>query len=308
MADWFRWWHGTVTDTKFLWVSRKSGQRPGDVNAVWCALLEHASQSDIRGSIGGFDAESMDCFLDLDDGVTQRIIDTMRTKGMIDQDGCLTGWERRQPKREDSGGDEGGPMSNTERSRLSRANKRIEELEQRLAAIDMQRDETQCNATKRDETHATARGEERRGEEKEPSTSLSDAHEEIPPPTPTRKGLVCGLLRKAGMADAAPHYLTDDTWALILGKRTDEEIVELARAKMAAKPNERIGLKYLAPALLEDPQRIEANARASPGNRRQNVSDDRKAASMILTGRTPSHDKPTPSAERDITADCQRIA
>jgi len=34
MADWLRLWHGTVTDTKFLWVARRSGARFGDVVAA----------------------------------------------------------------------------------------------------------------------------------------------------------------------------------------------------------------------------------------------------------------------------------
>lgn len=100
----------------------------------------------------------------------------------------------------------------------------------------------------------------------------------------TRKGLVCGLLRKAGMADSAPHYLTEDAWEAILAKRTDEEIVELARAKMAANPGRRIGLKYIAPALLEDPQRIEANARDSPAGRRKTLTETRTATIAGLTG------------------------
>lgn len=243
----------------------------------------------------------MDCFLDIEDGATQKIIDAMRAKGMIDEDGGLTGWDRRQPKREDSGGDEGGPMSNTERSRLSRANKRIEELEKRLSELAMQRDETQCNAMQRDETHATARGEERRGEEKEPSTSLSSgAREEI---EPSRKGVVCGLLRKAGMADSAPHYLTDEAWETILAKRTDEEIVEVAKAKMAAKPNERIGLKYIAKALLEDPQPIAANARASPSGKPQNLTEIRRNTVAALTGNTRNE-----TTERDITGESYRVS
>lgn len=85
-----------------------------------------------------------------------------------------------------------------------------------------------------------------------------------PPPPPSRKGIVCGLLRKAGMADAAPHYLPDDAWETILAKRTDEEIIEVALAKMAAKPNGRIGLKYIAQALLADPEPITPSARGSP--------------------------------------------
>lgn len=137
-------------------------------------------------------------------------------------------------------------------------------------------------------------------------SSLSGAPEEI---SPTRKGTVCGLLRKAGMADAAPHYLTDDTWTAILAKRTDEEIVEVAKAKMAAMPNQRIGLKYIAKALMDDPAPITANARGSPPTgRRQTVSDERKAASMILTGRKPENERPNANdAERDITGECERV-
>lgn len=66
------------------------------------------------------------------------------------------------------------------------------------------------------------------------------------------------------MADAAPHYLTDEAWELILSKRTDEDIVELAKAKMAARPGQRTGLKYIAPALMEDPTPIAINGQAQP--------------------------------------------
>jgi uncharacterized protein YdaU (DUF1376 family) len=119
----------------------------------------------------------------------------------------------------------------------------------------------------------------------------------------TRKGEVCGLLRKAGMADAAPHYLPDDVWEQILGKRTNEEIVELAKAKMAARPNQRTGLKYIAPALLEDPMPISA------APQRRTIHDEREAVSMALTGRKPSHEQPIANADpRDITGESVRVA
>lgn len=129
---------------------------------------------------------------------------------------------------------------------------------------------------------------------------------------PSRKGIVCGLLRKAGMADSAPHYLTDEVWETILAKRTNEEIVEVARAKMAAKPNERIGLKYIAKALLEDPKPIDANARASPVYRRQAATSGRQAAidnyaAQAAAARGEEHER-TGSRERDITGEAIRIA
>lgn len=85
------------------------------------------------------------------------------------------------------------------------------------------------------------------------------------PPQPSRRGTVCRLLRSAGIADAAPHHLADETWDQILALRSDEEIVEFALAKLATRPGQRLGLKYLAPGLLDQPQPIAApNARASP--------------------------------------------
>lgn len=126
-------------------------------------------------------------------------------------------------------------------------------------------------------------------------------------PAPTRKGVVCGLLRRAGMADAAPHYLDDQVWETILAKRTDEEIVEVARAKMAARPGQRTGLKYIAPALLEDPQPITGNARASPPHpRRQTLTETRAETLAALTGRDRSHERQN-ADERDITSESVRI-
>jgi hypothetical protein len=113
------------------------------------------------------------------------------------------------------------------------------------------------------------------------SLSLSAGAEKIQSDGATRKGAVCGLLRKAGMADSAPGYLTDEVWALILSKRTDEEIVELAKAKMAAKPNQRIGLKYIAPALLEDPAPMPINGNSQPRMTQHQLNQQAIAASIF---------------------------
>lgn len=63
----------------------------------------------------------------------------------------------------------------------------------------------------------------------------------------------------------------------------------------------------LLDAILGDIRQLPtANARASP--RRKTVAEEREAVSIALTGRKPNHERPTRSAERDITADCQRLA
>lgn len=97
---WFRWYHGTVDDRKWLVVSRYCGQSRAVVLAVWCALLEFASQAEERGSIAAFDCESLDALLGLEDGVCAAVMQAFVRKGLV-SGGRLTAWERRQPGRED---------------------------------------------------------------------------------------------------------------------------------------------------------------------------------------------------------------
>lgn len=135
-----------------------------------------------------------------------------------------------------------------------------------------------------------------------PSAALLDSVSvKVVEPESTRRGLICRQLRAAGIADAAPHQLTDDTWSQILAKRTDEEIVEFAKAKLADRPGQRTGLKYLAPGLLDDPKPIAPNARGSPRLTRE---DSRRiAASTRLSDfREASASEQGKNDERTIDA------
>lgn len=105
--EWFRWWHGTLTDPKFQWVARKSGQSFTTVIALWVALLERASSvtqgdaSVTRGDVSGFDCDDHDVLFGIDDGSCARVLAAFVAKGMIIE-GVIAKWEQRQPKREDS--------------------------------------------------------------------------------------------------------------------------------------------------------------------------------------------------------------
>lgn len=155
-------------------------------------------------------------------------------KGLINDNNTPTAWDRRQFVSD----------SSAERVRKHREKKK-------------QVAKHACNVT---ETPPEAEAEAEAEAEKRAALPADD------PPSTTRKGDICRLLRQsAGVADAAPHQLDDDAWGLILAKRTDEEILEFAKAKVASRPGQRTGLRYLAPGLLEDPKPIAANARASPG-------------------------------------------
>jgi hypothetical protein len=277
MADWFRWWHGTVTDAKFGVISSKVGCSLSDVIAVWAYLLEQSSECHVRGDVTRY--VSVTDSVTRNDGVTEivwalrmsnesvtGIVTELCNAGMI-LDGRIEAWERRQPNREDAVNTRS--KTNAQRQKEYRERKKIGGNKSNAQV-------TQSNAQV---THQ--KREEQSREEQIKSLSLSAGAEKIQSDGATRKGAVCGLLRKAGMADSAPGYLTDEVWALILSKRTDEEIVELAKAKMAAKPNQRIGLKYIAPALLEDPAPMPINGNSQPRMTQHQLNQQAIAASIF---------------------------
>lgn len=115
--DWFRWHHGTVTDPKFQLVARRSGASLPDVLAIWAALLEAASQSTPRGSIGSFDPEAYDVLFNFPEPRSAAVLEALTERGLL-KNGVLTAWEKRQPKREREADD------STERVRKHRAGKK----------------------------------------------------------------------------------------------------------------------------------------------------------------------------------------
>jgi hypothetical protein len=62
MADFFRCWHGTAVDQRWVSVGRATGIEPGLVAGIVWALLNHASQHRDRGTVDGFDAETYAAF------------------------------------------------------------------------------------------------------------------------------------------------------------------------------------------------------------------------------------------------------
>lgn len=163
--DWFRWWHGTVTDPKFQWVARRCGEKVATVIAVWACLLECASTATqgnadaTRGNVASFDCNDYDVLLGLEDGAVRKIFDAMTEKNLI-ADGRIAGWDGRQPKREDSGNPNTGALSSTERSRLRRER--------------LKREETDATAMQRGATQGNDREEESREEEEDSSTDVDD--------------------------------------------------------------------------------------------------------------------------------------
>lgn len=136
---WFRWHSGTVNDPKWRVVAIRADTSVANVVAVWASILEAASEAEERGSVESWCADDIAANLGIDSIIVDRVWGALQGKVLEGQ--RLTGWNKRQPKREDDSGE------------------RVKRYRQRV---------TQGNAVKRKETNVTqrnARGEEKRREE-----------------------------------------------------------------------------------------------------------------------------------------------
>lgn len=101
MTSWVRLWHETPTDPKWRVIAKKSGQSIPAVIAVWNFLMVNASENATeRGRTHNWNNEDVAAALDLEDTDIQSILDAMQ--GKVLEGDKLSGWEKRQPKREDS--------------------------------------------------------------------------------------------------------------------------------------------------------------------------------------------------------------
>ena len=98
--EWFRWYHGAISDPKWPLIARKSGQNIGTVVSIWAALLEFASQSENRGSAAGFDHETIDALYGYPDGTTETVCNAMKRHGLLSETHTIVSWSKRQVKRE----------------------------------------------------------------------------------------------------------------------------------------------------------------------------------------------------------------
>lgn len=100
MTDWVRLWHDMPTDPKWRAIARKSGQPLPCVIALFNLIMVNASgNAEARGALLNWDDEDAAAALDMDTEAVAAIMSAM--EGKVIQGGRLTGWEKRQPKRED---------------------------------------------------------------------------------------------------------------------------------------------------------------------------------------------------------------
>ena len=99
--DWFRHYHGLCTDPKLHRIARTAKVSRGLVIAAWCAILETASQNDPRGCADDIDDATLAFMVDIKPGVAGRILQAIRAAGLIDDEGNVAAWSKRQRASDD---------------------------------------------------------------------------------------------------------------------------------------------------------------------------------------------------------------
>ena len=96
--SWLRLWHDFPDDPKWRAISRIAKEPIATVQAVYLRLLVSASQAEPRGS-GRINPVATASALDIESESVLSILEAMQ--GLVMDGDHLTGWERRQPARED---------------------------------------------------------------------------------------------------------------------------------------------------------------------------------------------------------------
>lgn len=123
--EWLRLWHDMPNDPKWRTIARLSGQPVSLVQSVYLHLLVDASRSVTRGHVT-VTAEDLASALDVTEDAIQPILTAM--DGRVIADGYLSGWEKRQPKREDAGDEITGAKSAAQRKKEQRDRQRQTEI------------------------------------------------------------------------------------------------------------------------------------------------------------------------------------
>lgn len=197
MSGWVRLWYDMPTDPKWRTIARKSGQPLASVIALFTLLMVNAGENtDERGTLRGWDSEDAAAALDMDVEAVCAIIDAMQGKVLDGEK--LTGWERRQPKRDDN---------SLDRVRAYRERKREE-------AFSSQRTETLGND---DVTQRNAPVTQRNAPEAE-----AEEEKEYTPPTPPPGG----EKRKRKRTSDEPLAYTPDfeAWWLIYPRKVGKAV------------------------------------------------------------------------------------
>lgn len=119
--QWFRLWHDMPNDPKWRTIAKVSGRPIAEVIAVYLHLLNSASQCVTRGN-ASVTTEDLASAIDAETEHVEAIKNAMQ--GRVLEGDWLTGWDKRQVKKEEDTNPESRAKSNAERQREYRDRKR----------------------------------------------------------------------------------------------------------------------------------------------------------------------------------------
>ncbi|WP_425444876.1 hypothetical protein [Superficieibacter electus] len=141
--SWLRLWHDMPNDPKWRTIARISKQPVALVQAVYIHLLVNASQNVTRGHVD-VTTEDIASALDVTEEEIEQIFLAMQ--GRVLDGNTISGWEKRQVKKEDAGNTSGSAKSAAERKREQRERERQRRAEEgghdesRAVTIDKDKD------------------------------------------------------------------------------------------------------------------------------------------------------------------------
>lgn len=119
--QWLRLWHDMPNDPKWRTISRISGEPISLVQAMYLHLLVDASRNALRGYVT-VTVEDIASALDVTPLQITSIFDAMESRVL--ENGHLSGWENRQPKREDFSDENSVAKGNAQRQKEYRDRKK----------------------------------------------------------------------------------------------------------------------------------------------------------------------------------------
>lgn len=127
--SWLRLWHDMPNDPKWRTIARISGEPISLVQAIYLHLLVDASRNVTRGHTEVTN-EDLASALDCDESQIGHVRDAMQ--GRVLDGFKVSGWETRQPKREENGDPNSGAKSPAQRKREERQRKKQADLSRNI--------------------------------------------------------------------------------------------------------------------------------------------------------------------------------
>ena len=259
---------------------RRSLASPGSralVIALFTHLMLEANEAEERGRLDGLNIEDAASALDCDEEAVEAILAAMQ--GRVIEDGGLSGWDKRQPKREDAGNSASGAKSAADRKREQRARGRRTSRKV-TRCHDVSRRVTRCHDASRTRSRSRSRSRSRgtlsgggispRGRARAAPVA---AAAEPGDPIHVRACELTALVRNRG---ARLNASNPDVRSWAERGVTDAQLLtafDLAEERRAAKGRPVPGESGLLTVILRDvtaPQQ----ARASPAARKANATRD----------------------------------